>query len=159
MKITRTGLLLLTLLSVSSLSWAGLKPGTRAPSFTLTRLDGPQLSLQDMTTRGHVMLVFWETECVYCFMHIGELNQLHQRYHAKGLTIAAIDFLGEHEDAIRQYATNNQVQYLMLTDRTKSIDVASDYQVIGSPTIVVIGPDGNILFYGHDVPDIGRWIK
>ena len=47
----------------------------------------------------------------------------------------------------------------MLADQVKNIDVASDYKVIGSPTIVLIAPDRKILYYGHKVPEISNWIK
>ncbi len=150
--------LLITLLCVSLLTHGGLKPGETAPGFTLKTLDGPAISLQALVSKGHVMLVFWESECVYCFMHISEFNALHDKYSNKGLTIAAINFLGEHDAAVREYVSNNGLKYLVLADRVKSIDVASDYKVIGSPTIVVIAPDQKILYYGHKVPDISTWI-
>ncbi len=151
--------LLIGLLSASLLTQAGLKPGHTAPPFTLKSLDGPNISLAELTAKGHVMLIFWETECVYCFMHIKEFNALHEQYKDKGLTITAINFLGEHEAAVREYVSNHQLKYLMLSERVKNIDVANKYKVIGSPTIVVVSPQRKILFYGHKIPDIGNWIK
>jgi len=155
----KLGMLLISLLSYGLLSQAALEVGHVAPKFTLKSLDGPDISLKELSAKGHVMLVFWETECVYCYMHIRDFNSLHQKYKDKGLTIAAINFLGEHEAAIREYVNDNQIKYLIFTDRGKSIDVASDYKVIGSPTIVVVAPDQRILYYGHKVPDIRTWIK
>ena len=151
--------LLTILLSFSMLSHAGLKVGEVAPDFSLQSLDGPSVSLTALTSKGHVMLIFWETECVYCFMHINDFNALHDKYKEKGLTVAAINFLGEHEMAIREYVNDNKLKYLMLADQVKNIDVASDYKVIGSPTIVVIAPDRKVLYYGHKVPEISDWIK
>jgi peroxiredoxin len=159
MNTLRNNFLLIALFSVSMLTHAGFKPGESAAPFTLKSLDGPAVSLKELTSKGHVMLIFWETECVYCFMHISDFNALHEKYKDKGLTIAAINFLGEHEAAVKEYVENNHLKYLMLTDRLKNIDVANDYKVIGSPTIVVIAPNQKILFYGHKVPQIGNWIK
>ena len=155
----RSSFLTFCLLSASLLTHAGLKLGETAPSFSLKSLDGPTVSLKELTAKGHVMLIFWETECVYCFMHISDFNALHEQYKDKGLTVAAINFLGEHKMAVKEYVDNNHLKYLMLTDRVKNIDVAGDYKVIGSPTIVVIAPDQKVLFYGHKVPPIGSWIK
>jgi len=138
---------------------AGLKAGTQAPSFTLGSLDGNQVSLKSLRAKGHVMLVFWTTECVYCFMHIGELNELQSKYQDKGFTIAAINFAGEHEQEVREYVSDNGLKYLTLTDRLKNIDVAQAYKVIGTPTIVLIAPDGKILSYGYSIPDLKKWLK
>lgn len=151
--------LFLILLTASSLTVsAGLKPGEMAPEFTLKSLDGKQVSLKNLTSKGHVMLVFWEPECVYCFMHIKDFNALHNKYKDKGFTLAAINFLGEYEEEIRQYVNNNKLEYLMLTDQLKNIDVAQAYKVIGSPTIVVIAPDMKILYAGHKIPAVEQWL-
>lgn len=138
---------------------AALKTGDTAPSFSLKSLDGPITTLDELTAKGHVMLIFWETECVYCFMHVKDFNKLHEQYYAKGLTLAAINFLGEHEQEVKEYVSDNHVKYLMLTDRVKNIDVASDYKVFASPTIIVVSPDKKILYYGHKIPDVKQWIK
>jgi len=138
---------------------AGMKPGESAPAFTLKSLDGGQVSLKDLTSKGHVMLVFWEPECVYCYMHINDFNTLHEQYKDKGFTLAAINFLGEYEAEIREYVNNNGLKYLMLTDQTKNIDVAQAYKVIGSPTIIVIAPDQKILYSGHKIPAMDKWLN
>jgi peroxiredoxin len=137
---------------------AGLKPGDTAPGFSLKSLDGPQVSLKMLLDKGYVMLVFWETQCVYCYSHIKEFNALQKQYQDKGLTIAAINFLGEYESEVREYVTDNNVQYLVLADRLNNIDVAEAYKVIGSPTIVMIAPNGKVLSYGYQIPDVARWI-
>lgn len=158
MKITTGILLIITLITSSMIVNAGIKPGEIAPAFTLKSLNGENISLKNMTAKGHVMLVFWEPECVYCFMHIKDFNALHNKYKSKGFTLAAINFLGEYEEEIREYVSNNKLEYLMLTDQVKNIDVAQDYKVIGSPTIVVIAPDMKILYSGHKIPAVEQWL-
>lgn len=143
---------------MSSVSAAGLKPGDMAPDFTLQSLDGPKVSLQDLLAKGHVMLIFWETQCVYCYSHIKEFNALHRQYKNKGLTVAAINFLGEYEEEVREYVKDNKLEYLILADRLNNIDVAEAYQVIGSPTIVMIAPDGKVISYGYKIPNVATWI-
>ena len=137
---------------------ATLKVGEQAPNFNLKNLAGQMISLSSLLSKGHVMLVFWEPECVYCFSHIKDFNALQAKYTDKGFTIAAINFLGEYEDDVRSYAMDNNIQYMMLAERLNNIDVAEAYKVIGSPTIVVISPQGKILFYGYKLPDISQWL-
>ena len=137
---------------------APFNPGDQAPEFTLIKLDKKAVSLQSLRTTGYVMLVFWETQCVYCYSHIKDFNNLQKKYQGK-LTIAAINFLGEYPEEIREYANDNKVEYLLLTERLKNIDVAESYKVVGSPTIVLIGPDGKIVSYGYEIPNVSLWIK
>ena len=152
-------LVFLALLFVSMSASAGLKKGSIAPEFSLKSLDGPVVSLSQMRSRGYVMLIFWETECVYCFSHIQDFNRLHDQYAGKGLTIAAINIRGEHEMEVREYKKDNKLKYLLLTDKLKNIDIGEKYKVIGSPTIVLISPKGVILYYGHQIPDVKQWLK
>jgi peroxiredoxin len=152
------GLCFVLLYAFASASAAGLKAGEQAPGFFLKSLGGEQVTLKSLLAKGHVMLVFWETQCVYCYAHIKDFNALQKQYQNKGLTIAAINFLGEYESEVQEYVTDNNVQYLVLADRLNNIDVAEAYKVIGSPTIVVIAPDGKILSYGHKIPNVAKWI-
>jgi cytochrome c biogenesis protein CcmG/thiol:disulfide interchange protein DsbE len=137
----------------------GPKPGQIAPDFTLKKLTGGKTSLAELRKNGHVMLIFWEPNCVYCYSHIQDFNALHEKYLNKGLTVAAINFLGEYDEEIAEYVKDNNVKYLMLSDRLNNIDVAEAYRVVGSPTIVVIAPDGKVVFYGYKIPDVIQWVK
>ena len=157
--LTSTTLLFLLLqLSLASMA-AGLKPGMDAPGFDLKSLQGKQVTLRSLQDKGHVMLVFWEPECIFCYMHIHEFNALHTKYDNKGLSIAAINFRGEYEAEIEDYVEENKLKYLMLTDQLKNIAVADSYKVFASPTIVLISPEGKIIYYGHNIPDINKWLQ
>lgn len=151
---------LILLISITPTSnAAGLKAGMSAPGFELKSLQGEQVSLKSLQDKGLVMLVFWAPECVYCYMHIQDFNELHNKYNNKGLTVAAINFHGEYEEEVKDYVETNNIVYLMLTDQLKNIDVAESYKVFATPTIVLISKKGKILYYGHKVPDVGKLLK
>ena len=152
-------LLLLALFTTGAFAETDYRPEQTAPAFKLKSLDGPEVSLQHLLKKGHVLLVFWETQCVYCFSHISDFNALHERYNNKGMTIAAINIAGEHADEIREFKKENGLKYLLLADRINNIDVAEAYHVIGSPTLFLLSPAGKILFKGHKLPDLSRWLK
>jgi len=135
------------------------RPGDAAPDFTLKTLAGKPFTLSEALKHGHAMLIFYETQCVYCYSHIGDLNALHDRYHGKGLSIFAINFIGEPESTVKEYATDNGLKYQVALDYLNAIDVAEAYKVLGSPTIVLIAPDGKIVFYGYTLPDVTKWVK
>jgi peroxiredoxin len=152
------------LLFISSLNWpvqaeVGYKPGQTAPGFSLKSLQGDTVTLESLRSKGNVLLVFWATECVYCYAHISDFNALHDKYHDKGLTVAAINIAGEYEKEVRTYATDNGLKYLVLADRLDNIDVAEAYHVIGTPTLVLINPAGEVVYYGYDLSPIKQQLE
>jgi peroxiredoxin len=153
-------ILILSVFSIGALASGVPQPGQTAPGFSLKTMSGDTVSLAELTHKGPVMLVFYETQCVYCFAHIGEFNALHDKYHAKGLSIVAINYVGEYIADIKAYAKDNGLKYTVITDKLPSIDVAEAYHVVGSPTIVVVDTNGKIVYYGYTLPpDITKWLK
>ena len=137
----------------------GYHVGDTGPQFTLKTLSGKKTSLKQLRQQGHVLLIFWAVECVYCYSHIKDLNALHEKYHGKGLTLAAINVAGEYDVEVSEYVKDNNLKYLVLSDRLNNIDVAEAYHVVGTPTLVVVSPEGKVVFYGHQIPDISKWVK
>ena len=150
--------ILLLLLALPVQAEVTSKLGQTAPDFSLKTISGATVTLKVLTRKGPVMLVFYETQCVYCFTHIKEFNALHDRYHTKGLSILAIDYVGELIADVKDYAKDNGLKYTVITDKLTSIDVAEAYHVVGSPTIVVVDSKGKIVFYGYTMPDITQWL-
>ncbi|MFO8024747.1 hypothetical protein [Thiohalophilus sp.] len=73
--------------------------------------------------------------------------------------MAAINIAGEYEQEVREYARNNGLRYLVLANRLDNLDVAENYHVVGTPTLVLINPDNRVLFYGHNLPEVAKWLK
>ncbi len=136
----------------------GYKVGNTAPEFKLKTLDGKAHSLTDLRKKGHVLLVFWAVECVYCYAHIKEFNHAHDQFKDK-LTIAAINVGGEYPVEVAEYVKDNKLKYLVLSERLNNLDVGESYRVLGTPTLVLVSPQGKVLFYGHRVPDLAKWLK
>src|SRR5262249_35647538 len=59
----------------SRLGRSGLKPGKKAPDFTLPSVAGPEVALHDFAGRK-VLLVFTQTGCGPCHKVMPELNRL-----------------------------------------------------------------------------------
>ena len=133
----------------------GYKVGNTAPEFKLKSLSGKSHSLSMLRKKGHVLLVFWAVECVYCYAHIKKLNQAHEQYKNK-LTIAAINVAGEYPVEVDEYVKDNKLKYLVLSERLNNIDVGESYNVRGTPTIVLVSPKGTVLFYGHRMPNLEK---
>ena len=136
----------------------GYKVGNTAPEFKLKTLTGTEHSLSSLRKKGHVLLVFWAVECVYCYAHIKEFNRAHEQFKDK-LTIAAINVGGEYPVEVAEYVKENKLKYLILSERLNNLDVGESYHVLGTPTLVLVSPQGKVLFYGHRVPDLTQWLK
>lgn len=125
--------------------------GDIAPGFELKTLEGKKYSLDTLRKDKHVMLVFWAAECVYCYAHVKEFNRAHEKYKDR-LTIAAINIGGEYDPEVAEYVKDNDLKYLVLSDRLNNLDVSESYRVLGTPTIVLVSPEGKVIFYGHKMP-------
>lgn len=136
----------------------GYKVGNTAPEFKLKTLAGTEHSLSSLRKKGHVLLVFWAVECVYCYAHIKEFNRAHEKFKDK-LTIAAINVGGEYPVEVAEYVKDNKLKYLILSERLNNLDVGESYHVLGTPTLVLVSPQGKVLFYGHRVPDLTQWLE
>ena len=155
----RYGIILILCLTVFQVqATVGYKVGNTAPEFKLKSLDGNLHSLTELRKKGHVLLVFWAVDCVYCYAHINKFNQAHDEFQDK-LTIAAINIGGEYPVEVAEYVKDNKLKYLVLSERLNNLDVGESYHVLGTPTLVLISPQGKVLFYGHSVPDLTQWLN
>ena len=136
----------------------GYKVGNTAPAFELKGLDNKAYSLSTLRKKGHVLLVFWAVECVYCYAHIKEFNHAYEKYKDK-LTIAAINIGGEYPVEVAEYVKDNSLKYLVLSERLNNLDVGERYRAVVTPTIVLVSQKGTVLYYGHRMPDLTQWLK
>jgi thiol-disulfide isomerase/thioredoxin len=119
-------------------------PAKAAPNFTLSTVDGQQISLDQY--RGKVVFLnFWATWCIPCREEMPALEQLHQTYHSQDLTILSID-LKENADQVKVFFQKHGLSFPALLDQDGS--VFRDYLVAGMPTTYLIGRDGTLLARG-----------
>ncbi|MCZ6600293.1 MAG: redoxin domain-containing protein [Acidobacteria bacterium] len=120
--------------------WDG-KPGSRAPAYEATGLDGREVALADL--RGRPLLVnFWATWCLPCRQETPALIELHERYAGDGLQVVgvSVDAAGEDE-LVRRFVQEEGVPYATLLDPA---DRAS--QTFGLPML-----PGSFLFDSQGV--------
>lgn len=158
-KVLFIALVFITQLAVAQDKPAGHKVGQQAIDFELKALDGKMYSLTGLKQQGHVLLIFWATECVYCYGHVADFKKLHQQYSGKGLTLAAINIGGEYDPEVKEYVNDNEINYLVLSNRLKNLDLAEAYRVFGTPTMVLVSPAGEIVFRGHEIPPVEKFLK
>jgi peroxiredoxin/uncharacterized membrane protein YphA (DoxX/SURF4 family) len=116
----------------------GLPVGAPAPGFTLSGLHGERLTLEALRAPGTpVMLVFADPGCGPCSALMPEIGQWQRR--ADGPTVVVIS-RGSIEANRAKAAEHALVTVLLQAD----YEVAAAYQVAGTPSAVLVNPDGTI---------------
>jgi peroxiredoxin/uncharacterized membrane protein YphA (DoxX/SURF4 family) len=117
----------------------GLAVGSPAPAFELSGLNGKITTLQKLRSLGKpVVLLFTDPGCGPCTALLPEVAKW-QRDHAKKMHVALVS-RGTVE-ANRAKVTEPGVTNLYLQ---KDREVANSYQAWGTPSAVVVRPDGTI---------------
>lgn len=117
----------------------GLPLGAPAPAFSLTGVHGETMTLDALRASGKpTLLVFSDPNCGPCNALLPDLGRW-QREHAAKLTIAMIS--RGSADANRAKATEHGLNHVLLQ---KDSEVADAYETDGTPTGVIVRPDGTI---------------
>jgi peroxiredoxin len=118
---------------------AGLPVGAQAPTFALSNGRGELLTLEAMRARDKpVLLLFSDPECGPCNALLPEVGRWQRDYAAK-LTLAVVS-RGTPEANLSKAREHDMAHVLLQQDR----EVAEAYQASGTPSAILIRPDGTI---------------
>ncbi len=102
---------------------------------------GKKLSLQDL--RGKlVYLDFWASWCAPCKRSFPWMNQLQQRYGARGFQVVAINVDANREEAL-QFLQSTPAEFTILFDPGGAS--AQNYAVKAMPSSYLINAEGKII--------------
>jgi peroxiredoxin len=117
-----------------------LEAGAHAPEFRLPRLDGGEISLDEIKANGPALLAFYKTSCPVCQLALPFIERLHQ---AGKLPIYGIS----QNDAAdtREFAKRYGLTFPMLLDlESKRFPVSNAYGLTNVPTMFLVERDGTI---------------
>ncbi len=119
-----------------------LSAGATAPDFTLTTVDGRQVSLHDALKKGPVVLAFFKVGCPtsqYAFPFFERMYQANRG--------ANVSFIGVSQDNakntqafLRQYG----VTFPIALDDSKNYAVSNAYGLSNVPTLFYISSSGEV---------------
>lgn len=116
----------------------GLPIGSPAPDFSLSRLSGKTESLESLLTGLRpVLLIFSDPACVPCNALMPEVDTWARE---EQQVLFAVISRGSLEDNRQKFSQYSAVQ-VMVQDGS---DVSARYQVTGTPTAILVQPDGTI---------------
>ena len=118
----------------------GTEVGMQAPDFTLTNMNGKEVSLSDY--RGEkVFLNFWASWCPPCRQEMPDMQKLYEEY-GEEVVILAVN-VGENKSTAANFMMENGLDFSVLLDTDKS--TARNYLVRGIPTSYFLDKDGVII--------------
>jgi peroxiredoxin len=127
--------------------WPGLATATvatrsMAPDFTLRRMDGPNLRLQEQ--RGQVVMVnFWATWCAPCRQEMPHLNRLYDKYRSSGFVLLGVNVDDDARKAA-DLAAKLGLRFPVLFDTDKKVIGA--YDMNSMPATLLLDRDGRVRY-------------
>jgi methylamine dehydrogenase accessory protein MauD len=118
---------------------AGLPLGDTAPDFELPNLQGQKLTLDALRAPGKpVLLLFSDPNCGPCKAMFSDVGRWQEK-HVQKLTVAVVSRGEPEENAIS--ATEHGLRNVLLEE---DWEVSDAYGVDGTPSAVLVRPDGTI---------------
>ena len=117
------------------------QPGLEAPDFTLTDINGKQLSLSSLRGK-YVILDFWGSWCGWCIKGFPKMKEYYAKYAGK-FEILGVD-CRDSEDDWKAAVKKHEVPWLHVYC-PEDATVQADYGITGYPTKIIVGPDGKIV--------------
>lgn len=150
-------LVLLFIFTFVAISFGQYKPSifsrqdkVLAPDFSLKDIQGKIFKLSSQ--RGSpVVMFFGTTWCPACRGEMPRYRDLYDKYARRGLKFLYID-INESTDRVARFSKQNSFPYLVLVDEDGS--VASNYNIIGVPTLILLDKEGNIVNVSHQTSDL-----
>jgi len=133
-----------------------IKPGTKAPEFTLTGLDGDRRSLQELLRHGPALLAFYKVTCPTCQYTFPFLERL------KDAKVALVGISQDDQMHTAQFNRTYGVSFPVLLDAAaEDYPVSNAYGLTHVPSLIWVEPDGRITltsagFVKADLEEMAR---
>ncbi|WP_062356677.1 TlpA family protein disulfide reductase [Bacillus kwashiorkori] len=121
----------------------GLQVGNLAPDFSLTTLDGKNISLKDLRGKK-VLLNFWASWCPPCRAEMPHMQKVYEEHAGESFEIVAVNltFGKETAEKAQQFVTDFGLTFPIPLDTTA--EVSENYQIVPIPTSYFIDSNGII---------------
>jgi len=131
-----------------------IKPGNRAPDFTLKNARGDSVSLGDYKGRV-VLLNFWATWCGPCKTEIPWFVDLENRYSAKGFTVLGVSMDEDGWKVVSPYVAEHKMNYPVLLGDEHVNQLFGGIEAL--PTTMIIGKDGRFAYIHYGLVGKARY--
>ena len=121
-----------------------------APDFSLKDLQGKFFRLSNQ--RGKPVLIFFGTTwCPSCRSELPLYKEIYETYTKRGLEVTYINIM-EPLGRVAKFVKANALPFKIMLDEDGK--VATNYGVVGVPTLVLIDKEGKIIKTTHSTADL-----
>jgi peroxiredoxin len=119
-----------------------IDPGSHAPDFRLMRLDGGEVTLQELVTSGPLLLAFFKISCPVCQFTFPFLERLHA---AGALPVYGIS--QNNAEDTREFNLEFGVTFPTLLDTEETgFPASNDYGISSVPTMFLLEPGATVSY-------------
>ena len=121
----------------------GPKVGTEAPTISAFTLAGEAVNSSQFEGKT-VVLDFWATWCAACVSSLPALHRFYETYrNDPSVMVLAVHVpKGAIAPAVQNFCDKRAYRFPVILD--KNAELSARFQIQSIPTLVVIGPDGNV---------------
>jgi len=127
----------------------------KAADFELDTAKGGSVSLDELTDGKKAVLVFWATWCPHCRTEAPHVEKFYKE-NKGNVSVVGVN-IGESAAKVSSFTERLNLTYPMALDITNS--VANSYGVRGVPTVIAVGEDKTILYFGHSVDEMEKRVE
>ncbi len=128
-----------------------LKPGSKAPDFDLTSVDGGRIKLSDFRGKA-VWLCFWRVGCPPCRQEMPYLQSFYAKYRDRGLVVLGVN-VSDDRVITAEFLRECGVTFPNILDASPAAEkvYSRDYGVGSIPVNYLINGDGIVVdgWIGH----------
>ena len=136
-----------------------LKPGVKAPDFTLNDINGNPVKLSSFRGR-QVVLVFWASWCPDCRAEVPQIKAMQAAADPSKVAFVSISF-DRTFDAFKTYVSENYLGGVQLFDPSgkKESAVCAAYHVKWIPSLYLIDEEGKVVMGTVVAEKVAKAIK
>jgi len=142
-----------TITIVALLAWfSPAQSADVSPDWTLTSVQGQSVQLSEEVRQQPVILLFWATYCEYCKALMPHLQSIRLE-HGDSLKILAISSREKKGDPVA-FIQNTGYDFTALPEGDA---VAAMYEVTGTPGLIIVDGEQQVVFDLRDLPTYRPW--
>lgn len=137
--------IMLSILTMTMLIASPLSAEDTAPDFNLMTPEGKRLNLKALLAEGPVLLDFWATWCKPCVKAMPKLQEIHEAYKDKGLTVVGVNEDGPRgQSKVKPFLRARKLTFPIVLDLDGG--VAKRMGATPYPTTLLLDTDGAIVY-------------
>ena len=128
-----------------------------APEINVPDTAGEMVDLSSLS--GKVVLIdFWATNCPPCIEELPNIRRLYEKHRERGFEIIGVSLDGD-ESVVAAFTQRMQMPWRQIVNDSDVTALRENYLVRTIPTLMIVGPDGNIAQFDVRGRDLQQSIE